>query len=50
MPNALIVDQACLRGLVVRRHDGLFSYWLSIKEMCNGATQREKITVLINKW
>ena len=33
MQNALNVEQARLRGLVVRRRDGLFPHWSSIKDV-----------------
>jgi hypothetical protein len=33
MQNALNVEQARLRGLVARRHDGLFSDWSSIRNV-----------------
>jgi hypothetical protein len=39
MQNALNVEQARLRGLVVRRRDGLFSNW-HLSEMCTGAREK----------
>jgi hypothetical protein len=39
MQNAPNAEQARLRGLIVRRRDGLFSDWSSIK-VCTGAREK----------
>jgi hypothetical protein len=49
MQNALNVEQARLRGLVVRRRGGLFFDWSSIKSVyrCTGKKRQQAILACI---
>jgi hypothetical protein len=46
MQNAPNVEQARLRGLIVRRRDGLFSDWSSIKSVYRRTGKKQQQAIL----
>jgi hypothetical protein len=46
MQNALNVEQARRRGLVVRRRDGLFSDWSSIRNVYRRTGEKRQQAIL----